>query len=116
MTTITFDTYTYVKKLKAVGFTEEQAELQAKTIAELSDERLVTREYLDMRLKVTREYLDLRLKELELRLENKIDKTENKIDKSSAQSRLYFIVLLCVIIVSNPKALELAAKIFGIVK
>jgi hypothetical protein len=98
MTTITFDTYTYVKKLKAVGFTEEQAELQAKTIAELSDERLVTREYLDMRLK-----------ELELRL-------ENKIDKSSAQSRLYFIVLLCVIIVTNAKALELVAKIFGIVK
>jgi len=109
MTTITFDTYTYVKKLKAVGFTEEQAEVQAKTIAELSDERLVTREYLDMRLK-----------ELEFRFESKIDKIKteltSEIKASNAQSRLYFVILLCVIIVSNPKALELAAKIFGIVK
>jgi hypothetical protein len=27
MTTITFDTHSFVKKLKAVGFTEEQAEV-----------------------------------------------------------------------------------------
>ena len=40
---IAFDTHAYVKKLKAVGFTEEQAEAQAETLAELIDERLATK-------------------------------------------------------------------------
>ena len=40
---IAFDTYAYVKKLKAVGFTEEQAETLASTQAELIDERLATK-------------------------------------------------------------------------
>ena len=30
-----FDTHAYIKKLKAVGFTEEQAEVQAETVADL---------------------------------------------------------------------------------
>jgi hypothetical protein len=87
MATITFDTHTYVKKLKAVGFTEEQAQVQANAIAELSDERLVTREYLDMRLTLLR-----------------------------SEIKIYFIILLSVIIFTNPKALELISKILGIVK
>jgi len=41
-----FDTHAYVKKLKGVGFTEEQAEVQATAIAELIDERLATKQYL----------------------------------------------------------------------
>ena len=40
---ITFDTHAYVKKLKAVGFSEEQAETLATTQAELIDERLATK-------------------------------------------------------------------------
>jgi hypothetical protein len=31
MATITFDTLAYAKKLKAAGFTEEQAEIQGET-------------------------------------------------------------------------------------
>ena len=41
---IVFDTHAYVKKLKGVGFTEEQAEVQATAIAELIDERLATKQ------------------------------------------------------------------------
>jgi len=41
--TIAFDTHAYVKRLKAVGFTEEQAEVQAETLADLIDERLATK-------------------------------------------------------------------------
>jgi len=55
MTAIVFDTYAYVKRLKAVGFTEEQAEVQAQTIAELIDERLATKhdlERLEMHLTI----------------------------------------------------------------
>ena len=50
-----FDTLAYSKKLKAVGFTEEQAEVQAETFAEIIDEKLATKQD---------------LKELELRLKH----------------------------------------------
>ncbi|MBF0542775.1 MAG: DUF1640 domain-containing protein [Nitrospirae bacterium] len=87
MASITFDTHTYVKKLKAVGFTEEQAEVQANALAELSDERLVTREYLDMRLSL-----------LESRLNFK------------------FIIVIAAIFLSNPKIFDFIGKIFSFVK
>ncbi|MBF0176509.1 MAG: DUF1640 domain-containing protein [Magnetococcales bacterium] len=35
MTAATFDTHAYVKKLRAVGFTEEQAEVQAETLSSI---------------------------------------------------------------------------------
>jgi predicted phage-related endonuclease len=38
-----FDTHAYVKKLKAVGFTEEQAEVQTQVVAELIDSHLATK-------------------------------------------------------------------------
>ncbi|MBF0473416.1 MAG: DUF1640 domain-containing protein [Nitrospirae bacterium] len=65
MTTLTFDTLAYAKKLKSVGFTEAQAEVHAETLKEIITEQLVTKEYLDLRLKE----LELRLKhDLTLRL------------------------------------------------
>lgn len=51
MATIVFDTHAYIKKLKSVGFTEEQAEVQAETMAALINDQLVTKQHLDMRLK-----------------------------------------------------------------
>lgn len=57
----TFDTYQNVKKLQAAGFTEEQAEVQTRIISELLDQRLVTRHYLDERLKELEYRLVLRL-------------------------------------------------------
>ena len=51
MATLAFDTLDYVKKLKAVGVPEEQAEVQAQAIAGImASDQLVTKEYLDMRL------------------------------------------------------------------
>jgi len=50
-----FDTHAYVKKLKSVGFTEEQAEVQTEAIAELIDERLATKQdlrELEMRMTI----------------------------------------------------------------
>ena len=73
--TITFDTHAYVKKLKAVGFTEEQAETLATTQANLIDERLATKhdiKELDTSLKRDMKELETSLKrdikESELRL------------------------------------------------
>ncbi len=42
MTTITFDTDSFVKKLKAVGFTEDQTEVFASEQAVLIDDKLAT--------------------------------------------------------------------------
>lgn len=58
---IIFDTYDSVKRLKAVGFTEEQAEAQTRIISDLVDEQLVTRAFLDERLKELENRLTIRL-------------------------------------------------------
>jgi hypothetical protein len=50
MTTTTFDTLGYFEKLKAAGVPEEQAKVQADTLRELIDARLVTRDHLDIKL------------------------------------------------------------------
>lgn len=50
MSAAILDTHAYVKKLKAVGFTEEQAEVQAETMAELVNERLVTKADLELKI------------------------------------------------------------------
>ncbi len=44
MITAIFDTLAYSKKLRAVGFTEQQAEVQAEGIAELIDTKLATKD------------------------------------------------------------------------
>jgi hypothetical protein len=51
---IAFDTHEYVKKLKSVGFTEEQAEVQATALADLIDEQLATKQDLrELELRLT---------------------------------------------------------------
>ena len=50
MSAAIFDTHAYIKKMKAVGFTEEQAEVQAEAVADLINERLVTKADLDLRI------------------------------------------------------------------
>jgi len=61
MGAITFDTHAYVKKLEAVGVSEEQAEIHAQVIAELVDDRLVTKEDLAHGLKELEYRLVIRL-------------------------------------------------------
>jgi hypothetical protein len=76
---VVFDTYAYVKKLKSVGFTEEQAAVQAETIKDLIDDKLATkRDLKDLELALKRDLKELEaatkrdLKELELRLTVKL--------------------------------------------
>ena len=61
MSAVTFDTYAYVKKLKSVGVPEEQAEVQAQAIADLVNDRLVTKEDLERGLKELEYRLIIRL-------------------------------------------------------
>ncbi|MCX7094750.1 MAG: DUF1640 domain-containing protein [Methylobacter sp.] len=51
MTTITFDTHKFIRKLRDAGFEEKQAEAVADAFREAQSESLpVTRDYLDSRL------------------------------------------------------------------
>jgi len=63
---ITFDTLAYVKKLKAAGVPEKQAEAQAETFAEIIEDRIATKQD---------------LKELELALKQDIAKVKAEIIK-----------------------------------
>ena len=63
------------------------------------------------------------LREVKIELNAKIDKVRSEIQEvrseikvHHAQIRLYFVVLLCVMIITNPTALELITKIVGIAK
>ena len=51
MTAITFDTHEYIKRLKSVGFTEEQAEVFAEEHLRIIDESLVPKVHLDSQLR-----------------------------------------------------------------
>lgn len=68
MTTTTFDTLGYFEKLKAAGFTEEQARAQANALREVIEERLVTKgDLVQMELRLTSE-----MQKLELRMTLKL--------------------------------------------
>jgi len=43
MSVLVFDTHAYVKKLQGVGFSEEQAEVQAEVLSSLIEEQLTTK-------------------------------------------------------------------------
>ena len=48
MTTTTFDTLAYAKKLKSAGMPEQQADIQAEALFELVDEKLATKKDLEL--------------------------------------------------------------------
>ena len=70
MVTITFDTFENVKRLKAVGFTEEQAAEQTRIISELIENRLATKQDIEL----LRQDMEERLVVLEANVTAKIIK------------------------------------------
>ena len=58
---ISFDTLAYAKRLIKVGVPEKQAEVQAETLADLIKDQVVTKQYLDLRLKELEMRLSIRL-------------------------------------------------------
>ena len=68
---IAFDTLVYAKKLKAVGFTEAQAETLAESQAQLIESRLATKQDIEL---VRRD-----MKELEVSLKRDIKEIEMRL-------------------------------------
>ncbi|MBF0628873.1 MAG: DUF1640 domain-containing protein [Magnetococcales bacterium] len=73
MTAITFDTHAYVKELKSAGFTEEQAEVQAKTLSSIFktnlDELATRRDLKELELATRRDFKELEAKIAEAKAE-----------------------------------------------
>ena len=61
MSSTTFDTLGNARRLEEAGFTRQQAEVQANALREVIDERLVTKDYLDARLRELEYKLVIRL-------------------------------------------------------
>jgi hypothetical protein len=57
--------------------------------------------------------LNDRITALEGKMESKFATLDGKMEKLRLESKLYFAILLFVIILSNPKAMELFAKLIG---
>jgi hypothetical protein len=79
-----FDTHETVKKLKAVGFSEMQAETQTKILADLLEKQ--------------NKYLDLRLKGLESGLKLEISKSKAEIYKWLSGMLLAQLALICFLV------------------
>jgi hypothetical protein len=72
---VVFDTLAYARRLKKVGVSEEQAEVQAEALAAVVNDQLVTKE--DLRVVATRQELsDLRQEFKELKQELRQDLRE----------------------------------------
>ncbi len=71
MSSITFDTLAYSKKLRAVGVPEKQADVQAETFAEIIEDRIATSQYI---LSLKRD-----IQEMEMRLKRDIKDVELKL-------------------------------------
>lgn len=81
---MSFDALTYFEKLKSVGFTEEQARLQADTLRMQSEEQRATmRKEWEKQEEIRRRELATKgdLRETELRLQKEIEKTKYEILK-----------------------------------
>ncbi len=75
MNTIILDTLDFANKLKAGGFTDQQAETQARAIAEIVERQLVSRQDFELHQSdITRDIhesenkLELRIKEVEIKI------------------------------------------------
>jgi hypothetical protein len=75
MSVLAIDTLRYVKRLRAVGFTEEQAEVQAEALTEAVRESLVTKDDLHVAASGLREDM----LNLEKRLADRIHESQIKL-------------------------------------
>ena len=84
---IAFDTLAYAKKLKSVGFTEDQAEVQAEALAQIIDERLATKQDI-FSLKRDIEELKRDMKEMDVSLKRNIKEMDISLKRDMKEMEL----------------------------
>ncbi|WP_420266512.1 hypothetical protein [Candidatus Magnetominusculus dajiuhuensis] len=94
---VIFDSHSYVKRLRAVGFTEEQAEVQTEVLSELLEERLASRRDLkELDNKISRD-----LKEMEVHLQRDLKELENNFKRDLKELELKLSVRLGTIVAAG---------------
>ncbi|MBF0536964.1 MAG: DUF1640 domain-containing protein [Nitrospirae bacterium] len=95
--TLIFDTHTYVKRLKAAGFTEEQAEVQAESMSSLIEEGLATkRDLKELETSLKRDMKELEtslkrdMKELETSLRHNMKELETSLRRDMKELETSF--------------------------
>lgn len=90
MTSATFDTLAVSKRLQTAGFSQAQAEALATEMQENArEDHLVTREYLDEKLRLTNRYLDEKLAYTHHYIDEKLDAMRQYIDTKLEATRDY---------------------------
>jgi hypothetical protein len=91
MTTFVLDTLDYASKLKAGGFSEQQAETQARALAEILDRQIATKsegaeheDNLRRDIEQLRAELKRDIRDMELKLETRIAETNARIAEAKA--------------------------------
>ncbi len=84
---IAFDTLAYAKKLKKVGFTEEQAEVQAEALAQIIDVRLATKHDI-LALRRDMKEIEKSIKELETSLRRDMKEMDNSLRRDMKEMEL----------------------------
>lgn len=103
---VLFDTLAYSNKLRAAGFTAEQAGVQAETMVEIIEDKLATKkELLDVEANLRRDMKEIEanlrrdMKELETNLKRDIIEMELRL-KHDLTIRLGGMMVACVTIVA----------------
>ncbi|PZN81351.1 MAG: hypothetical protein DM484_08630 [Candidatus Methylumidiphilus alinenensis] len=98
MSTIILDTLEFATKLKAGGFTEQQAETQARAIAEIVEKQLATRQDVeaweaDLKRDIheSENRLEVRIKELEISLRKDIEVLRAEVKRDIAETKAELI-------------------------
>ena len=98
MSTIILDTLEFATKLKAGGFTEQQAETQARAIAEIVEKQLATRQDVeaweaDLKrdIQESENRLEVRIKELEISLRKDIEVLRAEVKRDIAETKAELI-------------------------
>jgi hypothetical protein len=117
----------FIEVIRNVDF-ESKRDLATKfDIQDVKAEIQLVRSELKADIQLVKTELDGKIDKVKTELDAKIDKLDNKIDKvkteliseirmNKFESKLYFLILLLAIFLTNPSALGLIAKILGIVK
>lgn len=67
--TLIFDTFAYVKRLVDAGMPEKQAQIQAETLVQIIEDKVATKQDLQLGLKE----LEVKIKDSEVRLNEKME-------------------------------------------
>jgi len=94
MSTIILDTLDFANKLKAGGFTDQQAETQARAIAEIVEKQLATKHDVEARdadlkrdIHDSENRLEVKIKELEISLRKDTEVLRAEVKKDIAESK-----------------------------